>query len=282
MNKQRFQRTSRNDHDLSVWAQGRYYHQDSNDRNIKAMNGSLGLTAALTDDVRFSISLDVNESNSDLDETGIDSDLFSWGLTTQSSYEPEDHSLRFYSGLSASRLSIDSFRTYLNGIAPVGSEGERRGNNYGGLFQTGWEFSLIGITLTPFAGYQFNVFDLGALEEKTGPVPVTFDAFSDTTHISRLGTKIDNWIGGKTALTGELSWAHLYGNGESLVRGSIPILNSDFAFVIPGENRDWGELNLGVSSRLDERLTVSASLDANSDFQENTGFGGTVSIEFRI
>lgn len=152
-------------------------------------------------------------------------------------------------------------RGYLNGNTPVTSSGETSGSGASLTGQVGFTFNdLIADTLvTPFVSVTVSSVSFAGYTETTGPFPATFQPFTTSSALLRLGTEFSREFAPGSTFTAGLSYGHNFGNG-----GTVTGAGSGFAMSVPGAApiSDFVEASVGLDMPLSERVDFSGRLAA--------------------
>lgn len=242
---------------FSVFAQGGY------DTDPIA-SGKLGVTARLGDGSMIAGAL-----------IGVDhirTDLYAGGEATMTGgsaglflAQVPEAGLQWLVGLGGLTASGDIERAYYNGAAIDTSTGETDGYGYALEARLGWSFAglLPATTLTPYASWTYSAMRYDGYTETGGAFPASFDAFTDSAHVARLGADMRYDLGAGKSVWGGLAWGHRLGGDGPGVSGTVTGL---FGMSVPGVAGadDWLEASAGMRLAVAGDTAFTASVTATA------------------
>jgi hypothetical protein len=148
-------------------------------------------------------------------------------------------------------------RGYLNGDAPVTSNGTTASGGYGIVGRIGWTFAQSPqLSFTPYASYSVAGVDTHPYTENGGPFPMQFAAVNSTTHTVRAGMDTNYTLTKEFSLFWGADWAHKFEPTSPTITGTLIGL---FPTLTPGSplDQDWLELDGGVSIQVNANTSLT-------------------------
>lgn len=256
-------------------------YDDFGDGSIKP-NGGAGLAWRASRDVRLGLGGRWGSRAGDLGAFGGAFDSESKGLDAFAAFERGATGLRLHAVFAADWLSSDVARGYLNGVAPVTSEGAQKGFLWSGSLGAGWAFGSDGFSIGPFADYQLTHLSLDPYAETTGVFPAAVNGVKETLHVTRLGAEARANLGGSVNFWASGAWGHRFDDTLPGVSGRIVPLNLSFAGIGYGVDGDWAEGGVGLSYRPAAGALIHARFGASTDgrTEPELSFGVGAAISF--
>lgn len=199
-------------------------------------------------------------------------------------YSPEGTGFEFSVNALWQTVDLRLERGYLQGGVERTSTGTTDAEVFGLSGRAQWTTAVTDdVSLTPFAEYLWQSVHMDGYSESEGPTLASFDSRDDQSNLTRLGLQADWNLFDSANTWAWLAWNHRFEDESAALTGSTTGIASFHRQGSPLD-QNWGDMGVGASWQLTERLSATTSLGYAFGCSDYTvpDLTATVGLNWRI